>query len=104
MIKRGLSRLGVAFLYLVSLFPYCLLYIISDVIYIVLYYIIHYRRNVVYDNLNNAFPEKTAAGRLKIEKAYYRYLGDLIVETIKLISVSQKELQRRVIATNPELV
>jgi KDO2-lipid IV(A) lauroyltransferase len=58
----------------------------------------------VYDNLKNAFPEKTEQERLKIEKQYFRYLGDLIVETIKLISVSQKELQRRVIATNPELV
>lgn len=104
MINKGLSRLGIFFLYLVSLLPFWLLYIISDFLFLVLYYVIGYRRKVVQENLQNSFPEKSAAERTVIEKKYFEYLADLIVETIKLISISKEELQRRLVCTNPEVV
>jgi KDO2-lipid IV(A) lauroyltransferase len=56
-----------------------------------------YRKNVVRENLANSFPEKTHADRLGIEKKYYRYLGDLIVESIKTLSISKKEVMRRMV-------
>ncbi len=104
MINKGLSRLGIFFLYLVSLLPFWLLYVISDFLFVVLYYVIGYRRNVVQENLQNSFPEKSIAERADIEKKYFKYLADLIVETIKMISISKEELQRRLICTNPEVV
>ena len=104
MIKKGLSRLGIFFLYLISLLPFWFLYIISDFLYVVLYYIIGYRRKVVQENLQNAFPEKTEAERHQIEREYFKHLADLIVETIKMITISKEELQRRVIPTNPEII
>jgi KDO2-lipid IV(A) lauroyltransferase len=104
MINKGLSRLGIFFLYLVSLLPFWLLYIISDFLFIVLYYLIGYRREVVQENLQNSFPEKSTAERADIEKKYFRYLADLIVETIKMISISKAELQRRLVCTNPQVV
>jgi len=104
MINKGLSRLGIFFLYLISLLPFWLLYIISDILFVFLYYIIGYRRNVVQENLRNSFPEKTDKERAYIEKEYFKYLGDLIMETIKTISISEKEIKRRVVATNPELL
>jgi KDO2-lipid IV(A) lauroyltransferase len=104
MINKGLSRLGTVFLYLISLLPFWLLYLISDIVFIILFYIIGYRRKVVQDNLKNAFPEKSAAERAEIERKYFKYLADLMVETIKMATISKRELQRRVICTNPELV
>ncbi|MDB4927406.1 lysophospholipid acyltransferase family protein [Mucilaginibacter sp.] len=104
MIKKGLLRLGIFFLYLISLLPFWFLYLISDCLFVVLYYIIGYRRKVVQENLQNAFPEKSASERNDIEKKYFRYLADLIMETIKMISISQEELKRRVIDTNPTMV
>ncbi|MDB5032219.1 lysophospholipid acyltransferase family protein [Mucilaginibacter sp.] len=104
MIKKGLLRLGIFFLYLISLLPFWFLYLISDCLFVVLYYIIGYRRKVAQENLQNAFPEKSAAERHDIEKKYFRYLADLIMETIKMISISQEELKRRVIDTNPTTV
>lgn len=97
MIIKGLSRIGVFFLYLISLLPFWILYTISDVLYVVLYRIIGYRRGVVRENLANSFPEKTTIERQIIEKKYYRYLCDLIVETIKTLSISRKEVMRRML-------
>jgi KDO2-lipid IV(A) lauroyltransferase len=104
MINKGLSRLGIFFLYLISLLPFWLLYLVSDGLFVVLFYIIRYRRNVVQENLKNAFPEKSATERADIEKKYFKYLADLIMETIKMISISKEEMQRRVVVTNPEVV
>jgi KDO2-lipid IV(A) lauroyltransferase len=104
MIKKGLSRLGIFFLYLISLLPFWFLYLISDVLFATLYYLIGYRRKVVQENLINSFPEKTQKERDDIEKEYFKYLADLIVETIKTISISEKEIKRRVVATNPEVL
>jgi KDO2-lipid IV(A) lauroyltransferase len=104
MINKGLSRLGIFFLYLVSLLPFWLLYIISDFLFFVLFYIVGYRRKVVQENLQNSFPEKSIAERADIEKKYFKYLADLIVETIKMISISKEDLQRRLVCTNPEVV
>lgn len=104
MINKGLSRLGIFFLYLVSLLPFWALYLVSDCLFIVLYHVIGYRRKVVKENLLNAFPEKTIAERNDIEKKYFKFLADLMMETIKMVSISEKEMLRRVVCTNPELV
>ncbi len=104
MVKKGFTWLGIAFLYLTSLLPFWFLYILSDILFVIIYYVVHYRRDVVQQNLANAFPEKTVEERHDIERRYYRYLADLIVETVKMITVSEKQIQKRVVATNAELV
>lgn len=96
MIKKGFSSLGVGLLYLISLLPYFILYLIADVLFFFIYYVAHYRRKVVQQNLANAFPEKTLAERQSIEKKYFRFLADLIMETIKLYTLSEKETIKRV--------
>jgi len=104
MIKKGLSRLGTFFLYLVSLLPFWFLYLIADLLYVILYHITGYRRKVVQENLRNSFPEKTQAERKLIEKKYFKYMADLMIETIKSVSMSRKSVERRMICTNPELL
>ena len=103
MINRGLSRFGVFFLYAMSLLPFWVLYLIADFLFFILYHLIGYRRKVVNENLRNSFPEKTEAERNAIERKYYKYLADLIIETVKLISISEKELRKRMTCENPEL-
>jgi KDO2-lipid IV(A) lauroyltransferase len=104
MIKKGLSRLGTYFLYLISLLPFWFLYGVADILFVILYHIVHYRRKVVQENLHNSFPEKTDAERKVIERKYYKYMADLMVETIKSVSISAKDVQRRMVCTNPELM
>jgi len=104
MIKKGLTSLAVFFLYLISLLPFWLLYLIADFLYLILFYIVGYRRAVVKENLQNSFPEKTEVERKLIGKKYFHYLADLFVETIKCISISEKEIERRMFLTNPEMI
>jgi KDO2-lipid IV(A) lauroyltransferase len=73
-------------LYLISLLPLRVLYLISDGIYVLIYYIIGYRKEVVMENLEIAFPEKTEAERISIAKKFYHNFIDNFIEAIKMIS------------------
>src|SRR5688572_26462293 len=84
------------FLYLISLLPFWVLYRISDFFYFILYYIVGYRREVVAKNLLTAFPEKTEKERKAIAKKFYRNFTDNWIEAIKLLSVSEKKLDKHV--------
>ena len=75
-----------------------ILYIISDGIYLIVYHGIGYRKEVVMNNLEMAFPEKTNEERLKIAKEFYHNLLDSFIETIKLVRASRRFLKNRVTA------
>ena len=79
-------------LWLLSLLPLRLLYVLSDACYGILFYIIKYRRDIVLNNLKNAFPEKTDEERFRIAKKFYHNLVDTFIETIKMISASRSYL------------
>ncbi|MBL0145661.1 MAG: hypothetical protein IPP48_07765 [Chitinophagaceae bacterium] len=76
-------------LYLVSLLPFFILYGISDFFAFLMYHVIKYRKDIVLNNLQIAFPEKTDAERNKIAKKFYQYFTDTMIESIKFISLSK---------------
>lgn len=84
------------FLRLLSLFPLSVLYLISDFLFFVSYYVVKYRRDVVWKNLSNSFPEKSVPELRKIEKQFYKNLADTSVETLKLLTISEADLLKRV--------
>lgn len=90
-------------LYLLSLLPWRVLYLLSDGLAALTYHVIGYRKEVVLNNLRIAFPEKTEAERVKIAKEFYRNLIDTFIETIKLLSVGDDAFARRY-TTNNEVV
>ncbi len=81
--------------YILSLLPLWILYRLSDLVYFILYYMIGYRKELVANNLLIAFPEKTAEERKKIAKQFYLNFTDTFIESIKMISISKKELLKR---------
>jgi KDO2-lipid IV(A) lauroyltransferase len=83
------------FLYILSLLPFFVLYGISDFVFFITYYIAGYRKKVVFDNLDIAFPDKPAAEKKAIAKEFYRNLIDTFIETIKLLSISDDEIKKR---------
>ena len=87
-----------SFLYLLSLLPMWILYLLSDFIYLVIFYVAGYRKKVVLQNLLIAFPEKTEDERKKIAKKFYHNLADTFLETIKLISASPVFIKKRFVA------
>jgi Kdo2-lipid IVA lauroyltransferase/acyltransferase len=67
----------IGILKLFSYLPFRLLYLVSDLLYLVIYHIVRYRRVVVKENLQRSFPQKTRRELHRIEKEYYRYLCDI---------------------------
>lgn len=92
------------FLYPLSHLPLALLYALADVIFLFLNYIIPYRKDVIITNLTKSFPEKSENEINKITKGFYRFLADLIVETIWNFSLSEKEARKRLVVENPEIL
>ncbi|MEP6596951.1 MAG: lipid A biosynthesis acyltransferase [Ginsengibacter sp.] len=84
-----------SFFYIFSLLPFRILYFISDLLYILLYYVIGYRLNIVKNNLLIAFPEKTEEERAAITRQFYKNLIDTFIETIKMISLSKDKFLQR---------
>ncbi|MGZ8557763.1 MAG: lysophospholipid acyltransferase family protein [Chitinophagaceae bacterium] len=82
-------------LYTFSLLPLRVLYLFSDVAYFILYYVAGYREELVLNNLLIAFPEKSGEDRKKIAKQFYLNFTDTFIESIKLISISKKEVFKR---------
>lgn len=80
---------------LMSLLPMWILYFISDLVYFPLYYVVRYRRKVVRKNLVKSFPEKAEKEIVKIEKGFYSWFCDYVVETIKIRSMNEKEMRER---------
>ena len=78
-----------------AMLPLRVLYILSDILFFPLYYVIRYRRKMVIENMRNSFPEKDDKEILSIERAFYHHFCDYIVETIKLTHISDKEMRMR---------
>jgi KDO2-lipid IV(A) lauroyltransferase len=87
--------LAYPFLFLLSILPFWLLYFFSDLLYVLFYYLIGYRKEVVSQNLQNAFPGKNGEEITKLTKKFYKYLCDLFLETFKTLSISEKEMLKR---------
>lgn len=79
------------------------LYIFSDILYFFGEYIIRYRKDIIYKNLKNSFPEKSEKEIKLLSKQYTKHLCDYILETIKLIHMSGEELDKRVQFHNTEI-
>lgn len=89
---------------ILSRLPLRVLYLFSDFLYLIVCHVIKYRADVVDKNLAYAFPRKTAAERRTIKKKFYRNFTDSLAETIKLMTISERELARRIKIDNLHLV
>ena len=85
--------LAYGFWYAASLLPLWAHYLISDFLAFLLIYIIRYRHRVIWNNLKTSFPEKSDKELRTLRKAFYRYFCDYLVETIKLMTMSQEQGQ-----------
>ncbi|MBO4753777.1 MAG: lysophospholipid acyltransferase family protein [Bacteroidales bacterium] len=92
---RALYYIILVPLYAVSLLPMWWHYFWSDVFYLLIYRVVRYRRHVVRHNLTASFPDKSEAELRKIEREFYHYFCDLLVEAVKFISITPDEMRRR---------
>ncbi|GEC78848.1 lysophospholipid acyltransferase family protein [Flavobacterium aquatile] len=90
-------------LYPISLIPLQILYLLSDFCAYLLYHVFKYRRKVVSENIEKSFPNLDKKERISIEKQFYKNFCDNFIETVKLLSISEKELQSHITADYSEL-
>ena len=92
------------FLWGISILPFRLLYLFSDGIYILIYHIIGYRKKTVKENLHLVFPDKSNKEIKTITKTFYHHLCDMIVESIKSMTISEAEMKKRFVIKNVDQI
>lgn len=84
--------------------PFRAAYVLSDLFFLIIYYLLSYRKKVVMDNLKKAFPGKDEKQLKKIRIAFYHHLSDLMIEGLKGISMTKKQVMKRHRLLNPEVL
>lgn len=92
------------FIYLISLLPFWLMYRVSDLVFVVLYHGLSYRKEVVVTNLRNSFPEKSEQEIQAIAKRFFRYFCDLILEAIKTLTISPRQAKKHLTFKGHEIL
>ena len=90
--------------YMFSLLPFKVHYVISDMMFWLLYSMIGYRRKVVYKNISESFPEKSDEEIKRIERGFYRFFCDYMVECVKMMTITKANLKKRMIFKGTDLV
>lgn len=92
--------IGFPIIWLISILPFPIFYLFSDVIFILVFHIIGYRKKVVYNNIQLVFPNKSDKEILIIRKKFYKHMCDMFLEMIKTMSMSEAEMRKRFQITN----
>ena len=95
--SRILYWLTYAGMWLVALLPFRMLYVLSDGLYFLVRHVVHYRRGVVRSNLYRSFPDKSEVERREIERRFYHYICDYMLEEVKMLRMPFDDLQRRMV-------
>ena len=97
--------IAVPFIYFFSVLPWSVLFIFSDFFFLLIYYVLRYRRKIVSMNLANSFPEKSYKELKSIEFRFYRYFADMVFEMFKLFTMSpEQKLERCKMDTETQLL
>lgn len=102
--KRMANETLVLLLKFISILPFWIIYGISDIMYVMLKYVVGYRKKVIYENLTHAFPEKSADEIKTIANKFYRHFCDFALETIKLHGMSEEQMDKRVKVVGTDLI
>ena len=89
-------------MWIISILPFRILYVVSDILYLLVYYIIGYRKRTVKYNLTLVFPDKSEKEITTLSKKFYHHLCDMILESVKSLTVSEAEMMKRFKLTNIE--
>lgn len=92
------------FVWLLSRLPMRILYILSNFLFLLVFYVFGYRKKVVYENIGLTFPDMGKADKKRLMKKFFKHFLDLMVESIKAFTISTKEIQKRYVFKNPEVI
>jgi len=102
--KNLLYKVLFGFLNLISRLPFWLLHRVSDVLFLLIYYVIGYRKKMVLKNIKRSFPEKSEKEARQIRRTFFRHFTDLIIESVKSATLSQMEFRKRYFIVNQDVI
>ena len=106
--KKALDNIGFWVIYGLwyglSLLPLWLHYLLSDLLFVIVAYVLRYRHHVITKNLRNAYPGKSEKELKTLQRQFYRHFCDMLVETVKYTSIGDKNIMRRMTFTGSEQV
>ena len=96
--------LVILFSLFIGLIPFAVVYPLADLLAFLFHRVIKYRRKVVESNLRAVFPDHDEAELRSIRTAFYRNLGDVMIEGIKSFTISSGQVIKRHKLLNPDLL
>jgi KDO2-lipid IV(A) lauroyltransferase len=99
--KKFIFYLSYRLIFLLSLLPLWVLYLLSDFIFLIIFYVMKYRRRLVFKNMSDSFPNKSEEEIRVLERRFYHWFCDYLVESIKLLTISKQQLKRRMVFMSP---
>lgn len=102
--RKVLSHIFEAVIKVLTLLPFKILDILSNISYYIIYYIIPYRKKIVFENLRIAFPQLENKEITKLAKDFYAHFCDYFFESAKSLTIRKRNFKKRMRITNPELI
>ncbi|MBN2636230.1 MAG: lysophospholipid acyltransferase family protein [Prolixibacteraceae bacterium] len=102
-LKKIFNHILVGFLIVLSHLPFWILYRLADLLYLIFRFLVRYRYQVITQNLKNAFPEKSNTEIVVIRNRFYRHFCDMIFESVKMYSMSEKQMGKHIRFKNYEI-
>lgn len=91
-------------LHLLAWMPWWVIWANADVLYVVAYRLLGYRKKIVRKNLTDSFPDKSPEELHTIERQFYRNFADYFFETVKLLHISDSDMQRHMVFHNVDYI
>ena len=102
--RNWLQNKSISLLKLLSRLPFSVLYFVSDILSLIILYVLPYRKSVVKSNFENSFPDQSPQQLKRWRTEFYHYLTDLLVESLKAFSISKSQLTKRVKFVNTKAI
>jgi len=99
-----LFAIAYSLIWILSKLPTKAVYIFSDFLFLIIYYLAGYRKKVVYRNISRSFPEKSEKEISILVKKFYHFFCDVFIESFTSLHWPYEKLARRYTVKNPELI
>lgn len=102
--KYIVAQIAIFFIQVFRLVPFWALHLKSSFIAWLLGSVLAYRKQVVLNNLKRCFPNYKDSKIKSIYKRFYLNISDVLLESLKGLSLSQKDIETRFKLVNPEVL
>ncbi len=102
--NRTFAQWPIPLIRILARLPLPLLYLLADILFLLFFHVIGFQRRLVEENLRGAFPGHPPAATRRLAAKSYRNMVQILFETIKCLTFSDRDLAERVEIEGTELI